>query len=414
MPEPATAPVATPPATPAESAHWKRNLAVCVAGSFTTIVAMTMLIPYLPIFVEQLGVDDRGTVLRWSGIAYSATFFTAALTAPLWGALGDRFGRKSMLIRASLGMAIVMSCIGLAQNVWQLVGLRLLTGLLGGFASGSTILVASQTPKERSAWALGVLSGGVMAGNIVGPLFGGFAPELVGVRTTFLVSGGLIFLAFLGTVFLLHEDRKPPGHKAARLQRPWSQLDRPGVVLVLLGTASLLMFATMSVEPTITLFVGQLAGGTSHASFGAGVIMALGALGSILTAPRLGRLADRIGHVRVIIGCLTAAGVLLLAQGAAPNVPVLAVLRFLMGAALGGLLPAITAAIRHRAPDHVVGRILGFSVSAQYVGQVTGPLMGGYAGAHWGLRPVFVVTAVVLLAAAALNATVHRSHLLAE
>src|SRR5579875_941291 len=134
----------------ADGTHWRRNLFVCVGGSFTTIVAMTMLVPYLPIFVEQLGVHDRASVLRWSGIAYSATFFTAALTAPLWGALGDRFGRKSMLIRASLGMAIVMSCIGLAQNVWQLVGLRLLTGLLGGYASGSTILVAAQTPKERS------------------------------------------------------------------------------------------------------------------------------------------------------------------------------------------------------------------------------------------------------------------------
>ncbi|NNG40216.1 MFS transporter [Flexivirga sp. ID2601S] len=410
MPEPATAPVATPPDTPAGSAHWKRNLAVCVAGSFSTIVAMTMLIPYLPIFVEQLGVDDRGSVVRWSGIAYSATFFTAALTAPLWGALGDRFGRKSMLIRASLGMAIVMSCIGLAQNVWQLVGLRLLAGLLGGYSSGSTILVAAQTPKERSAWALGILSGGVMAGNVVGPLFGGFAPELVGVRTTFLLSGGLIFLAFLATVLFLHEDRKPAGQGRVRVGRPWSQLDRPGVVLVLLGTASLVMFATMSVEPTITLLVAELSGGRDHASLGAGFIMALGALGSIITAPRLGRLADRVGHLQVVIACLVAAGALLLAQGAAPNVPVLAVLRFLMGAALGGLLPAITAAIRHRTPDRVVGRILGFSVSAQYVGQVTGPLMGGYVGAHFGLRTVFVATAVVLLTVAAVDAAVHGSH----
>ncbi|MBB2890724.1 MFS transporter [Flexivirga oryzae] len=383
-----------------EGTHWRRNLFVCVGGSFTTIVAMTMLIPYLPIFVEQLGVHDQASVLRWSGIAYSATFFTAALTAPVWGALGDRFGRKSMLIRASLGMAIVMSCIGLAQNVLQLVALRLLTGLLGGYASGSTILVAAQTPKHRSAWALGILSGGVMAGNIVGPLFGGFAPELVGVRTTFFVAGGLIFLTFIATTTLLHEDRKPPRSKDARPGRTWAQLPQPAIVAMLLATSSLLLFATMSVEPTITVFVEELMHGSGHASFGAGVIMALGAAGSIVSAPRLGRLGDRIGHLTVITGSLFVAGLLLLAQAAAPNVVVLAILRLLMGAALGGLMPAITAAIRHRVPDRVVGRVLGLSVSAQYVGQVTGPLMGGYVGAHLGLRPVFVITALVLLAVA--------------
>lgn len=391
-----------------EDTRWRRNLVVCVGGSFTTIVAMTMLVPYLPIFVEQLGVHDQGSVLRWSGIAYGATFFTAALAAPLWGALGDRFGRKSMLIRASLGMAIVMSCIGLAQNVWQLVALRLLTGLLGGYASGSTILIAAQTPKERSAWALGVLSGGVMAGNIVGPLFGGFAPELIGVRTTFLFAGGLIFLAFLATATLLHEDHVPKASRPPHTRIVWSALPHRGTIVMLLVTSSLLLFATMSVEPTITLFVGELSD-TEHASFAAGIIMALGAAGSIACAPRLGRLADRIGHIPVIIGSLAAAGVALLAQAAAPNVVVLAVLRLLMGAALGGLMPAIIAAIRHRVPDNVVGRVLGLSVSAQYVGQVTGPLMGGYVGAHFGLRSVFAITAAVLLAVAAADLLLGRA-----
>ncbi|TWE12141.1 putative MFS family arabinose efflux permease [Rudaeicoccus suwonensis] len=383
--------------------HWKRNLVVCLCGSFTTIVAMTMLVPFLPIFVQELGVHDRDGVLAWSGAAYSATFLTAALTAPLWGTLGDRYGRKSMLIRASFGMAIAMSCIGLVQNVWQLLGMRLLVGLLGGYSSGSTILVAAQTPRDRSAWALGTLSAGVLAGNIAGPLIGGFAPELVGVRTTFLLAGALIFVAFLATTFLLKEDRKPLQGSQSRKDRLWSRLDNPGQVGLLLGTASLLMFATMSVEPTITLFVEQLAGTARHASMGAGIVMSLGALGSIVSAPRLGRLADRVGHGRVIIGCLLVAGVCLLAQAAAPNVPALAVLRLLMGAALGGLLPAITAAIRHRAPSDVVGRLLGWSVSAQYVGQVSGPLIGAAVGARFGLRSVFVATGAILLAVGVVN-----------
>src|SRR5215475_1076081 len=192
-----------------DAGPWRRNLVICVFGSFTTIVAMTLLLPFLPLYVEQLGVSDHAAIVQWSGIAYGAAFFTAALTAPLWGQLGDRYGRKLMLIRASLGMAVAMSLIGMAHSVWELVGLRLLAGLLGGYSSGSAILVASQTPKSRSGWALGVLASGVMAGNLVGPLVGGLLPPLIGIRATFLFAGAVIFVTFLGTTFLIREERTP-------------------------------------------------------------------------------------------------------------------------------------------------------------------------------------------------------------
>src|SRR5215475_7855698 len=141
-----------------DAGPWRRNLVVCVFGSFTTIVAMTLLLPFLPIYVEQLGVTDPAAIAEWSGAAYGATFFSAALTAPLWGRLADLYGRKLMLIRASLGMAIAMSLIGMATSAWQLVALRLLAGFLGGYASGSNVLVATQAPRARSGWALGMLA----------------------------------------------------------------------------------------------------------------------------------------------------------------------------------------------------------------------------------------------------------------
>lgn len=392
---------------PIESRHWRRNLAVCLAGSFTTIVGMTMLLPYLPLYVERLGVEGESSIVRWSGIAYAATFLAAALTAPLWGRLGDRYGRKPMLVRASLGMAVSIALTGLAQDVEQLVLLRLLTGVLGGYASGSVILVAAQTPKAHSASALGVLSIGVMAGTVVGPLVGGVAPGAIGVRTSFLVVGGVIFLAFLATTFGLREERpeRSPGTGAAAPARGGSAAWGPDRrrVAVLLGTASLLMFATMSLEPVVTVFVGQLEPGTDHVAELAGVVMAVGALGSIASARRLGRLADRIGHARVITGALIAASVALALQSVAAELWQLIVLRFAAGVALGGLLPAITAAIRHAVPDGVVGRVLGLSVSAQYVGQVLGPVLGGVVAGAFGLRSVFLMTAAVLLLGAALS-----------
>jgi MFS family permease len=386
------------------SEHWRSNLVVCLLGSFSTIVAMTMLLPYLPLYVEHLGVHGHAAIERWSGIAYAATFLTAALTAPLWGRLGDRYGRKPMLLRASLGMAIAMSLIGLAQNVEQLVLLRLLTGVLGGYSSGSMILVAAQTPRERSAWALGVLSTGVLAGTVVGPLVGGVAPELVGVRTSFLVAGGVIFLAFLATAFGLREDRADaaPASRAAPAFRLRELPDgrRVGILLV---TASLLMLATMSLEPIVTVYIGQLDPGTRQVAALAGIVMAIGAAGSIASASRVGRLGDRLGYERVITVCLTAAAVTLALQAVVQNVWELGLLRLAMGVALGGLLPAISAAIRHAVPDGVVGRVLGLSVSAQYVGQVAGPVLGGVVAGVLGIRAVFVATAIVLIVGAALS-----------
>jgi MFS family permease len=221
-PTPSTAPQAeadTPAAAPAHL-HWQRNLAVCMFGSFTTIVAMTLLLPFLPLYVEQLGVKDHAAIVQWSGAAYGATFLSAALVAPLWGRLADRYGRKPMLIRASLGMAVAMALIGMAGNVWQLVGLRLLAGLLGGYASGSMVLVATQTPKARTGWALGTMSSAIMAGNLVGPLVGGVLPPLIGIRATFFAAGAMIFVAFLATAFLIREQKKARPPRRSRRTPP--------------------------------------------------------------------------------------------------------------------------------------------------------------------------------------------------
>src|ERR1700758_1660123 len=278
-----------------DAGPWRRNLVVVVFGSFTTIVAMTLLLPFLPIYVEQLGVTNPAAIAQWSGAAYGAAFFSAALTAPLWGRLADLYGRKLMLIRASLGMAIAMSLIGMAHDVYELVGLRLLAGLLGGYASGSSILVATQTPKSRSGWALGVLSSGIMAGSLVGPLVGGLLPPLIGIRNTFLLAGSVIFITFLGTTFLIREERTAAKKGAQKAGVGWSQIPDKRPILAMLATGLLLMLANMSIEPIITVYVAQFAE-PSRVTFIAGLVMSAAALGAILSATHLGKLADRVGH----------------------------------------------------------------------------------------------------------------------
>ncbi|WP_186271948.1 MFS transporter [Burkholderia gladioli] len=384
-------------------AHWRRNLAVCVFGSFTTIVSMTLLLPFLPLYVEQLGVHEPAAIVQWSGIAYGATFFTAALTAPLWGRLADRYGRKLMLIRASLGMTIVMSLMGIAHDVWQLVALRLAVGLLGGYASGSTVLVATQTPKARCGWALGLLSSGIVAGNIAGPLIGGWLPSLIGIRATFQVAGAAIGLTFLATVFLIKRDRPAAAGHGAADKPGWAALPDRRPVAAMLVTGALLMLANMSIEPIITVYVAQLVP-AHQVTLVAGLVMSGAALGSILSASRLGRLADRIGHWNVIVGCLAASAVLLIPQAFVTAGWQLIALRFAMGIALGGLLPCMASVIRHAAPPSVAGTLLGYSTSSQYAGQVLGPLAGGYFGGHYGMRSTFFGTAAIMALGALGNA----------
>jgi len=376
--------------------YWRSNLAVCLIGSFTTIVAMTLLLPFLPLYVEQLGVAEPAAIAQWSGVAYGATFFAAALVAPLWGRLADRYGRKLMLVRASLGMAVAMSLIGMAHNVWELVGLRLFAGFAGGYASGSTILVATQTPKARSGWALGMLSSGIMAGNLVGPLIGGALPPLIGIRATFWAAGGVIFLTFIATTVLIKEEKRPAAAKKKSTGDGWSQIPDKRPVIAMLAMGLLLMLANMSIEPIITIYVEQIVKNATQVTMVSGVVMSAAALGSILSASRLGRLADRIGHWRVLIGALAASALLLIPQAFVTAGWQLIALRFLMGLALGGLLPCITSIIRHNVPDGIAGRVLGYSTSSQYVGQVAGPLLGGFVGGHIGMRAVFLGTSLLM------------------
>lgn len=391
--------------------YWRKNLMVCVVGSFTTAVSLSMLLPFLPLYVEQLGVTSQQAIVQWSAAAFGATFFGTAVTAPLWGRLADRYGRRPMLIRAAIGMAVVMSLIGLAQDVNQLVALRLVAGLIGGYASASIVLVGTQAPREKAGWALGLLSTGALSGNLVGPLVGGFLPDLFGIRGTFFVGGALIAAAAIATVTLIREDfqrdvdTKVPVHASAEGAggAPWP------VIVALLFTAMMVLVANMSIEPIITVYIGQLGVPTASQARMAGVVMAASAFGSMLTAPRLGALADRIGSWNVIVGCLVATALVMVPQAFVTEWWQLAVLRGVMGMTIAGLLPSIAKLVRQSVPENRSGKTLGYLQSAQFSGQVVGPFLGSSVATYIGLRPVFVITAVFLLACALVNFRVQRA-----
>jgi Arabinose efflux permease len=362
---------------------------------------MTVIIPFLPMYVRDLGVSDTEQVILWSSIAFAATFVAGALVSPLWGRVADRFGRKPILLRASLGMAIVISLMGIAQDVHQFVLLRFLVGCIGGYTSAAIVLIATQAPAAQSGWALGTLSTGAMAGNVVGPLIGGILPDILGMRGSFFLSGGAIFLAFLATILAVKEDRSKGAAGFARERSTgralWPQVGNRQVVVFMMFTAMMLSFTNMAIQPIITLYVSQVLDGGRHTTMVSGLVMSIAAIASIFSAPSLGRFADRIGAQKVAMGCLAIAAILLVPQAFVSESWQLIALRFAMGLALGGLLPAINTVLRHSVPTAVVGRILGYSQSAQYIGQIVGPLAGGMVGSAFGLRAVFIFSSVSLV-----------------
>ncbi|MGF6723178.1 MFS family permease [Paraburkholderia sp. GAS41] len=382
--------------------YWRRNLIVCVFGSFTTLVSLSMLLPFLPLYVQQLGVSSTSAIVQWSGVAFGVTFLGTALTAPIWGQLADRYGRKPMLIRAAIGMAVVMSTIGLAHNVYELVALRFAAGLIGGYASASIVMIGTQAPPERAGWALGVLSTGVLAGNLIGPLIGGVLPNLIGIRGAFFAAGGMIAVAALLTITLVREDftyrphsrSKQTAGAAAHAKLNYAVL---GALLV---TAMMVLLSNMSIEPIITVYIAQLGVAHNRLATVAGIVMACSAFGSMVMAAKLGALADRIGGWNVIICCLAATGLVMIPQAFVTEWWQLAVLRGLMGMTLAGLLPSIAKLVRQAVREQESGKMLGYLQSAQYAGQVTGPLIGGAVGVHFGMRYVFFVTGALLLACA--------------
>lgn len=392
--------------------YWQRNLVICVFGSFTTLMSLTLLLPFLPLYVHQLGVTSKAAIVEWSGVAFGATFLGTCLTAPLWGHIGDRYGRRATLVRAAIGMTIVIPLIGIVHNVFQLVALRLAAGLIGGYASSSTQLVASQAPHERAGWALGILSTGSLAGNLLGPLVGGVLLSYVGIRDLFFAAGGMIAIAMLATIFLVKEDRSVArrGENNAT-SGAFDAVKNPSgrfVLATMLGTSMLVLFSNMSIEPIITIYLHGLVGNHTRDVFHAGLIMSGAAFGSILLAARMGRLADRIGAWRLIQYCLLATAVVMIPQALISRWWQLLVLRFLMGMTLVGLLPAIAKLIRSTVPERSLGRILGCSQSARYGGQVIGPLAGGFIGGHFGMRYVFIVTSAVLLIGVLINRKAER------
>jgi DHA1 family multidrug resistance protein-like MFS transporter len=376
---------------------WKKNLIVCWFGMFVTSIGMSQIAPVLPLYIKNLGVHHTTLIDQFSGVAFGVTFIISAVFSPIWGHAADKFGRKPMLLRASLGMAIVVFCMGFAQNVYELIGLRVLQGIITGYSTACTTLIATQTDKEHAGWALGTLSTANIAGSLLGPTIGGFIEDHFGMRNVFFITGALLLIAFVTTALFVKESFTRKDKKTLSTKEIWNTIPKKSLTIIMLVTFFVIYLALYSVEPIITVYVTQLSQNTSHVALLAGITFSASGLANIIAAPRLGKISDQIGAQKVILVALVMSGLLFIPQAFVKNPWQFMALRFLLGLATAGLVPSVNALVKKITPDSLTGRVFGFSMSAGYLGVFGGSILGGQVAAYWGIRYVFLITGALLL-----------------
>ncbi|MFD1064605.1 MFS transporter [Oceanobacillus locisalsi] len=379
----------------------KRNLAIMWFANFFISGSMTMVVPFISLYIQSMGNFSDSYVQTWSGLTFAVTFITAFIFAPVWGRVGDRFGRKRLLIMSAFGIGISVFLMGFATAVWQLFILRLLMGVVTGFIPMSQAFISTQTPKEVAGRVLGTLQTGTITGQLMGPLLGGVLADIFGYASTFKWVAGTIFISGLLVTFGVKEMKVKFSSEEADTKKFSSKellqhiMHKPILVIVLLMSA-LVQIAHFSVQPILSLFVEKIHGPVNLAFF-AGIAFSATGVGNLLMTRRWGRIGDKYGYTKILIIMLFASGLVYLPGMFITDIWQLVTLRFMLGLFLGGVIPIRVAYIRQEAPLSTQGEVLGYDTSLRFFGNIIGPMLGGTIAATWGFSSVFLTTSLLLI-----------------
>ena len=379
---------------------WKRNLRVLAVAVFIAGIAFSEVMPFLPLYISTLGHFSHQQLNMWAGLVFSGIYFVSAFVSPWWGKLADKKGRKLMILRASLGMSIVLAALGLVTNVWQLFFLRMTQGFFAGFVSNSNALIATETPKEKSGQALGTMASSFTAGNLLGPFVGGALASIFSYRVAFFITGLLLLVAFFLSLFFVHEDDfKPVVRKdLENTKGVIKALKYPQMIFGLLLTTLIIQAANNSINPIVSLYVKQLMHNQGNVVFISGIIAALPGIATFLAASRFGAIGDRIGTHKVIIAGFIGATILFFLTAFVRNPIELGILRFLVGFTDACLFPQVQTLLTKNSSSMVTGRIFSWNQSAMYIGNIIGPLLGSTIAGISSYSMVFIVTALIVIA----------------
>lgn len=383
--------------------RWQRTLGIMAVAQTFSILGFSFVFPFLPLYVQQLGIHGPVQVTFWAAILSACSAVTMAISAPVWGVLADRYGRKIMVVRAAGSAAILIGLMGLATNVYQLLALRLLQGALTGTVTASQALVSSQSPRDRLGFSMGIMQTAIFIGNSFGPLAGGLAAEAFGFRLSFGVAAGLLFTcAALVALFVREEahsiQRPVEGHPSI-LHGMHEVLQAPAL-LAMIGAIFVVQFATTQVFPILPQFIQILEGRGGHPAVATGLILAGAGGAGALSSTAMGWFSDRIGHRNLLIIAATAAACISVPQFFVQTTWQFGLLRVADGFALGAMLPSASAILGGLVPAQQRGAAYGLASSANSLGVAVGPMTTAAVVATSGIRSVFLVAAALLLSIA--------------
>jgi DHA1 family multidrug resistance protein-like MFS transporter len=375
---------------------WKKILYISWCIIFFHGVGMAMLIPFLPLYLKELGITNVRALSVWSGIIIGATPLAAGMLAPFWGTLSDKYGRKPLILRSTFGISIFVFLISQATDVYQLLFLRIMHGICGGVMPAFTALVAFNLPKDKTGEGLGMLQSAVFSGNIIGPFIGGLLADWLGYRELFLVISFFTLVAGIATLIFIHEPRRDPAKMRATVAHNIKLvMSTPNLRMVAVSIFTI-QFALFIVQPVLPLFIASLSGKNDSATM-VGLVFSVTGLTTLLFAPYWGKAGDRKGHKTILSQSLIFAGLAFFPQALVTAAYQLLPLRAVLGFFIAGIVPSTQTMIVKNTTDEQRGGVLGITHSVHACGHALGPLVGGIIGAVFGYRSVIMLTSLLLI-----------------
>lgn len=360
-----------------QKAPWQRTVTLMMVTQFLAAVGFSTVFPFLPAYVEQLG-SRSGTTVFWVSAVFSGQAFAMMIASPIWGAVSDRYGRKPMLIRALVGGAVLVFLMGLARSSEELFWLRVIQGLVTGVVSAASSMAASVTPRDRLGYSMGLMQTGQWAGIAIGPVLGGVLSYAVGIRYSFMVTAVLLLAGGLIVMLGVKEDFVPPANRqrgVGGMFRQWGAvLTAKGVSLTYILRFTAWLGRTM-IMPFLPLFIASLTVRQDLAGLYTGLTIGVSSLAATYSGIVLGRLGDKVGHKRLLIVSALATALFYVPMTFATAVWQVVLFNTLIGFAVGGVLPAISALLARYTDPSIAGSVYGIDNSVGAASRAFSPLL---------------------------------------
>ena len=384
-----------------------RNVWIITASMTVLAICYTMIIPFLPIYLLELGVP-KDDVALWSGLVFGITFLIAGIMAPIWGKIADNKGKKRMALRAGFAIAVSYVLIGMVNNEYELLLGRAFVGFANGFYPAAMTMVSLSVDEKQVGRALGIFQTGLILGNVVGPFLGGAIESIVGMRPVFYVSGIAVLIATLAVLFFVKEPKLQSAgdagkaqsaqpNKSTSLREDFKAVREQPVLVRLLWIFFFMQCAIMMLQPILALYVGDMQGTMEGAAIISGTILSIGGLAGSLTTNIWVRIGERRGYFKTISYCMLGSGVVLLLQSLPVGIWWFGVLQVLIGSCIVGINPSLSAAVTLNTDPSFRGRMFGMTTTAQQFGSMVGPVFASIVSTYIGISYVFSITGLLLL-----------------